>query len=502
MTVFPWGWSHRIGSRANKSSTSHAHVSSCSDCCLSSTSPSSSSLWSPCCSFCPTPSTSTMSWTNTLRTSAEDLGTLAENEPPTGYEPNDHFITEAYVEYTQESTGEQRSTNETSTSTTSPSARRSLTRAEDEPITLKKKACRPVCRRQSVMIERRDPLFVDLCRAPKKLRDTTLEVNRSGLSWKDKGSRFSLTVKQRFENTNSRLITTAKVFKSWRKRSSRQKKKFVELIKEMNNYWSKIGIFVKFMRKVSMRWKNWSDFKGLHSRQLREKIDLTSRYYPWTHWNQLYERFERFSGCWISTQVDNPIHTSSSSWWNAQPFKRNAEPQKMGRQAPWNIHGISGNVFVNPTASSSAPYPQELNPWSSYISENIHSSQTEKSENQTTSSGSEMPVRDRQPKIHSSLVREILQRTMGQTNNDCRFQIFISTKFPTPATFACWKIRFKTEVCTCSQVPMGSYAVDRRSGVGWFTGWSKIFVLWKRNSNARFWSTRCEDCFSIEQNHP
>ena len=26
-------------------------------------------------------------------------------------------------------------------------------------------------------------------------------------------------------------------------------------------------------------------------------------------------------------------------------------------------------------------------------------------------------------------------------------------KFPTPATFACWKIRFKTEVCTCSQYP-------------------------------------------------
>ena len=49
-----------------------------------------------------------MSWINTLRTSAEDLGTLAENEPPTSYEPNDHFTTEAYVEYTQESLGEQR----------------------------------------------------------------------------------------------------------------------------------------------------------------------------------------------------------------------------------------------------------------------------------------------------------------------------------------------------------------------------------------------------------
>ena len=26
-------------------------------------------------------------------------------------------------------------------------------------------------------------------------------------------------------------------------------------------------------------------------------------------------------------------------------------------------------------------------------------------------------------------------------------------KLPTPATYACWKIRFKTEVCTCSQFP-------------------------------------------------
>ena len=26
-------------------------------------------------------------------------------------------------------------------------------------------------------------------------------------------------------------------------------------------------------------------------------------------------------------------------------------------------------------------------------------------------------------------------------------------KFPTPATFASWKVRFKTEVCTCSQFP-------------------------------------------------
>ena len=47
---------------------------------------------------------------------------------------------------------------------------------------------------------------------------------------------------------------------------------------------------------------------------------------------------------------------------------------------------------------------------------------------------------DRQPKIQSSSEEGTLQRIMGQTNNDCRFRIFILTNSPTPATFACWKI--------------------------------------------------------------
>ena len=51
-------------------------------------------------------------------------------------------------------------------------------------------------------------------------------------------------------------------------------------------------------------------------------------------------------------------------------------------------------------------------------------------------------------------------------------------------------------------ISYGSYDVDQRSGVGWFSGWIKIFVLCERNSHAEFWSTRCEDCFSTEQNHP
>ena len=40
-----------------------------------------------------------------------------------------------------------------------------------------------------------------------------MKVNRLGLSWSDKESRFSLTVKRRLENTNSRLIITEEVYK-------------------------------------------------------------------------------------------------------------------------------------------------------------------------------------------------------------------------------------------------------------------------------------------------
>ena len=57
--------------------------------------------------------------------------------------------------------------------------------------------------------------------------------------------------------------------------------------------------------------------------------------------------------------------------------------RREGPPSIWDTHGISGNVFANPVASSSALYPQELNLWSSHISEQIHLSQAGKNESQT-----------------------------------------------------------------------------------------------------------------------
>ena len=54
--------------------------------------------------------------------------------------------------------------------------------------------------------------------------------------------------------------------------------------------------------------------------------------------------------------------------------------RKEGPPSIWDTHGISGNVFANPHASSSASYPQELNPWGTTIEEPLHVSTAEKSE--------------------------------------------------------------------------------------------------------------------------
>ena len=40
-----------------------------------------------------------------------------------------------------------------------------------------------------------------------------------------------------------------------------------------------------------------------------------------------------------------------------------------GPPSIWDTHGISGNVFADPVASSTAPYPQESNSWISNVSE-------------------------------------------------------------------------------------------------------------------------------------
>ena len=124
-----------------------------------------------------------------------------------------------------------------------------------------------------------------------KTRVATQKMSNSGFFWNDKKSRFSLIKEQRFKNTSSKPIVTEEISSNSMELSSLIEVRLIVLFKETNNfdeinnffmynYWNKIGIFVKLMRKVSMRWKNWSDFKALHSIQFQgenwSKIEILS----------------------------------------------------------------------------------------------------------------------------------------------------------------------------------------------------------------------------------
>ena len=119
----------------------------------------------------------------------------------------------------------------------------------------------------------------------------------------------------------------------------------------------------------------------------------------------------------------------------------------------WNAHGTSGNVLVNPPASSSSPNPEGFNPWISNVTE--HTSKHVMSERQKhqTQHWIRDASQDRQPDIRPTLVRELLQIIMEQTSNDCRFRIFILTNSLTQQHLFVGGYDSKTEVCTCSQFP-------------------------------------------------
>ena len=107
---------------------------------------------------------------------------------------------------------------------------------------------------------------------------------------------------------------------------------------------------------------------------------------------------------------------------------------------------------TRPAWDLTAPYPQELNPWRKTIEEPIRMSTAEKSER---------PERDQDlrcqsgPSAKDSVIFSGGDYPKNYGADQQRLQIsdLHFDKFPTPATFACWKIRFKTEVCTCSQFP-------------------------------------------------
>ena len=128
-------------------------------------------------------------------------------------------------------------------------------------------------------------------------------------------------------------------------------------------------------------------------------------------------------------------------------------------------------LFANPDASSSAPYPQQLHQWNSSIEEQ---NQDLRCQSGPSAKDSVIPCGGDYSKNYGADQQRL-------QISDLHFD-----KFPTPATFACWKIRFKTEVCTCSQFPTEAMQWIKEVEMVDSVDDLKIFIINTRYFNAEF----------------
>ena len=108
----------------------------------------------------------------------------------------------------------------------------------------------------------------------------------------------------------------------------------------------------------------------------------------------------------------------------------------------WNTHGFSGNVFVNPPASSSSPCPGGFNPWILNVTEDTSPHVTSERQNPDTTLD---PRCQSGPSARNSFDPNegTFSKDYGPDQQRLQISDLHFDKFPTPTTVVCWKIRFK-----------------------------------------------------------
>ena len=135
---------------------------------------------------------------------------------------------------------------------------------------------------------------------------------------------------------------------------------------------------------------------------------------------------------------------SHSFFWSAEPQRRTAK--HLGHTWCIGKRFCKSRCVIISTLSSRIESVEFIDRGAGF-----YSSTVEKSERQKRSR-SEMPVWSVSQKF-SHLQRRRLFKELWADHRRLQISDLHFDKFPTPATFACWKIRFKTEVCICSQFP-------------------------------------------------
>ena len=127
--------------------------------------------------------------------------------------------------------------------------------------------------------------------------------------------------------------------------------------------------FVKLINKVLPKWKNYGNSRRKLIEDQNTILELSGR----------VQELQNEVNCMNDSKDfrDAESFRSGNSHVTSRPVPFPPHPIPGGmlrhsfvspsrREGPpciWDTHGISGNVFADPLASSSAPYPQELHQW-------------------------------------------------------------------------------------------------------------------------------------------
>ena len=260
-----------------------------------------------------------------------------------------------------------------------------MQRAVDGLITLLTKVCRPVSRCLSVVLEPGELFPISLIhkfQTSEKISVAAQKMSKSGFFWNDRKSRFSLTVKQRFKkfhaDHNRRSIQKLnEMIESQRRQIYRalqgdeqhrrdQHVPHEHLLEQNRNLREAHEKSLSEMEELK-RFQG-STFDTMSRRRLIEYrdtiLELTGK----------IQELQNEINCMNNSRdfKDGESVRSGQSHVTSQPvfFPPHPIPEGMlrhsfitpsrknGPPSIWDTHGISGNVFANPTASSSAPYPQ------------------------------------------------------------------------------------------------------------------------------------------------
>ena len=264
---------------------------------------------------------------------------------------------------------------------------------------------------------------------------------------------------QSFKDTSSRPILVEETFRNWMELSSLSEEKLIILLQVMNNI-DEINNFCmnnyRDLREAHMKSLHemevlkrfqGSTFDTIGRRKLVEDRDTILEFTGTSERSWLSAWFERFQDAESVLSVLS--HVTSQPVFFPLVRDPGGMPSRSGMQSRndkppdnWDTHGTS----------SSALNRGGFNPWTSNVTKHI---------SPHVASARQTPDTALDPRCQSGTsARNSFVPSEGRSSKNYgadqqRLQISDPhfDKFTTSATFACWKIRLKTEVCICSQFP-------------------------------------------------